>query len=169
MNDGPTRLFEDAEALKRANRQGEAVALYRRVLREKPDHLPTLMSLSAVHRANANRGQAARYLRRAVRLRPDDWEVRYQLGYLLLRLSRFTEAEGHLRAAADSALAPGAPTQPAPVDALDTVQGDVAKQQVDRARVGFDGHDAARREETSVIDRVVPRVGANINNNGALR
>ena len=105
MNDDAARLFEEAEALRRANRHGEAVARYRQVLREAPDHLPTLMSLSVVHRANANRGQAARYLRRAARLRPDDWAVRYQLGYQLLRLSRFTEAEGHLRAAADSALA----------------------------------------------------------------
>ncbi len=105
MTDDPARLFEEAEAMARANRHGEAVARYRRVLRETPDHLPTLMSLSVVHRANGNRGQAARYLRRAARLRPDDWAVRYQLGYQLLRLSRFAEADGHLRAAANSALA----------------------------------------------------------------
>ena len=105
MNDDAARLFEEAEALRHANRHGEAVARYRQVLREAPDHPPTLIGLSALHRANGNRGQAARYLSRAVRLRPDDWEVRYQLGYQLLRLSRFAEADGHLRAAANSALA----------------------------------------------------------------
>jgi FkbM family methyltransferase len=105
MNDDAARLFDEAEALRHANRHGEAVARYRQVLREAPDHPPTLIGLSVLHRANGNRGQAARYLRRAARLRPDDWKVRYELGYLLLRLSRFTEAEGHLRAAAESTLA----------------------------------------------------------------
>ena len=55
------------------------------------------MLLGAVYRGTGQYAEAEAPLQRAVRLLPEDYETRYNLGFVLARLGRPQEALAHLK------------------------------------------------------------------------
>jgi tetratricopeptide (TPR) repeat protein len=68
-------------------------------MRIKPDFAFALVMLGRLCLKMENPDEAETYFRQATKLRPDNFAAHNELGWLLLQLGRFTEAEAPLRAA----------------------------------------------------------------------
>jgi len=71
------------------------LAGYRQALERSPTHVPTLIDLSAVLRADGHSGEAERFLREALRLDPGDATAHNNLGVILADDGRSEEAARH--------------------------------------------------------------------------
>lgn len=84
--------FERATALHRQGNSAEAEAVYRDILRQRPDHVDALHRLGVIALQLGQTAQAADYLTRAVALQPNLAEVYSDLGVALKNLQRPAEA-----------------------------------------------------------------------------
>ncbi len=86
-----------AEALVEAGRKREAIALLRRMARERPDRVDALVALGDLYRRDENYREAERAYREALERigepRKPHWRLLYAHGITLERLDRWPEAE----------------------------------------------------------------------------
>lgn len=84
--------METAIAAFAAGRLDEAETTFQDVLEDAPEDVTVLLYLGRINRRQGDHAAAADYLRRAVRLAPDDPAVRRELGHLFMELDRPTSA-----------------------------------------------------------------------------
>jgi Flp pilus assembly protein TadD len=94
-----TDTFAQAQALHRAGRVAEAVAIYQQVLAAEPVHAEALGLLGVAYRALGRRQEAVASLKQSVRLNPQQAEAHYHLGGALADLGQLDEAAACCRRA----------------------------------------------------------------------
>ena len=97
-------LNAEALRLRAAGQRGEAAALCEKILAAEPDHGPSLRLLGVLRSEAGDHAGAADVFARAAELAPDDAEAQYNLGTVLMSLTRTDEGIAHLQRAV--ALAP---------------------------------------------------------------
>ena len=93
------RTLEDAVALHRAGRNGEALRLYRRVLAAEPDRVDALNLGGVALVQSGALDEALEFLERAAGAAPERADVQYNLGRALAELRRFGESAAAFRRA----------------------------------------------------------------------
>jgi tetratricopeptide (TPR) repeat protein len=83
---GGSQDHDAALAAFRAGRFDSAAAAFERLLDDRPEDVSTLLYLGRVYRRLDRRPEAAEVLRTAVRVAPDDPDVRRELGHLFMDL-----------------------------------------------------------------------------------
>ncbi len=99
MADGISSLLTEALAHHQAGRQTYAIALYRAILDNTPDHADSLRLLGVLLAGGTETDEAAALLSRYLTLVPDDALACYSLGTLHQRQGRYQEAIGLLHRA----------------------------------------------------------------------
>ena len=116
--DDPKALAALARLYSAARDEGQALALYQRVLQRSPTDLDTLLAAAASASAQRNHADAESYVMAALKQAPDESRVLTAAGRVYRNAGDSRKAEQYLRAAveADSRLAaggsPGAPGVP---------------------------------------------------------
>lgn len=87
------RALEAAKAQHRSGRFAEARRAYRRILDRHPEHAPALHYLGVLEHMQGNSTTGLELVQRAHRLDPASYDIRKNLGNLLLDLNRAKEAE----------------------------------------------------------------------------
>ncbi|HET6361504.1 MAG TPA: tetratricopeptide repeat protein [Gemmatimonadota bacterium] len=91
------RLRGNAAA--RARRKADALELYERAIALAPHDLGLRGLVVSMYRAGGDESSAARHLKAAVSIRPQDFDLRLEAGRALLAVHRFAEAEDEFRMA----------------------------------------------------------------------
>ncbi|MBX3492945.1 MAG: tetratricopeptide repeat protein [Parvibaculum sp.] len=95
--------IQTALALDRLERETEAVAMLRRLARDKPDRIDPLVAIGDIYRAKENYAEAVTYYERAIALSgtPADreWTLYYARGICFERLGEWDKAESDLKLA----------------------------------------------------------------------
>src|SRR5262249_59605922 len=92
-------LSERAQHLALEKRFDEAESLWRQTIDRSPDFFPALFNLGYMYYSTRKYDQAATWLARAARVRPEDFNTRYLLGAMLAKLEKHEEALKEWRAA----------------------------------------------------------------------
>ncbi len=95
------RLFDQAAALHRAGRLGDAVEAYRRAVQAKPDHIGALCNLGIALRQSGRVNDAIAAYRKALAVAPESADVQYNLGVVLSAVGQFDDAAEAFRHAID--------------------------------------------------------------------
>src|SRR5262249_7912740 len=90
---GMSATLARAESLKDQRRMDEAIVRYREFAESAPDHFDGQRKLGAALLESGDVEQALPPLQRAVGLQPASAAAHYSLGYALLQLQRFGQAE----------------------------------------------------------------------------
>jgi predicted O-linked N-acetylglucosamine transferase (SPINDLY family) len=93
---GSASLFEQAVELHRAGQVGRAEPLYRRVIKQEPQHGDALFLLGVIMLNSERLKEACALLERAVRVAPNNDTFLSNLGVVYARLGRLREATGVL-------------------------------------------------------------------------
>ncbi len=93
------RLFDQAAALHRAGRLGDAVEAYRQAVEAKPDHIGALCNLGIALRQSGRVNDALAAYRKALALAPESADVQYNLGVVLSAVGQFEDAAEAFRRA----------------------------------------------------------------------
>ncbi|WP_339832039.1 tetratricopeptide repeat protein [uncultured Parvibaculum sp.] len=92
--------IQTAMLLNRLEREGEAIAVLRRLAREKPDSIEPVVAIGDIHRAKENYAAAATEYKRAIALSgapsEADWTLYYARGICFERLGEWDKAEKDL-------------------------------------------------------------------------
>ncbi|PKQ04990.1 MAG: hypothetical protein CVT72_10845, partial [Alphaproteobacteria bacterium HGW-Alphaproteobacteria-11] len=95
--------IQTALALDRLERDTEAVAMLRRLARDKPDRIDPLVAIGDIYRAKENYAEAVIYYERAIALSGTpadrDWTLYYARGICFERLGEWDKAESDLKLA----------------------------------------------------------------------
>ncbi|HKC13636.1 MAG TPA: sulfatase-like hydrolase/transferase [Vicinamibacteria bacterium] len=93
----PTIRLDLARVLAEAGRAAEAKAEYDAILKIQADYAPALTGLGALEASGGDLEAAARHLRRALEIQPDQDEARFDLAQVLDRQGRLDEAVAEYR------------------------------------------------------------------------
>lgn len=96
---GAEALSQKALELARSGRTAEAAELWKQALAVSPAHFESLFNLGYFHTTRGEPAEAEKYLARAAKVRPADFNTRYLLGNALAALERREEALSQWRAA----------------------------------------------------------------------
>lgn len=99
MTSGTQETFQKALALHQRGRMAEARTLYEDVLRRDARHFDSLHLLGLVHVQEGHPERGVDLIARAIAIRPDFPEARYNLGNALLSMGRPADALTHFDAA----------------------------------------------------------------------
>jgi protein O-GlcNAc transferase len=86
------RLFESGLTHHQAGRLVEAIAIYRQVLEQQPDHAEALYMFGSLAAQSGRSDAGIEFFRRAIRIRPDFAEAHNELGIALAKNKQIEEA-----------------------------------------------------------------------------